>query len=150
MIKSIRVSGGSLRSWALYGPIDQALKTTCQADAMRCFSLTIPINETQVELDMWINAKCRDMTVEPNEDYEHFSPLGHLILVRELLRRKGIHEPEMMEEEDLLNLVTDIIATTPSPLVSGKAILTGAGGVDIPSVETVDLIRGLLGSNIEL
>jgi hypothetical protein len=45
-VEAIRVSKTSIKEWHLFGPIDQALKTSIQTTAVRAYSLSVEMYET--------------------------------------------------------------------------------------------------------
>ena len=137
-IQAVRVSKTSLKRWALYGPIDQALKTSAQAEAVRVFPIYVTAHGETVELELWINAG-------DDDDHHHMNPPATVILQNNELRRRGISAPRDMEElGDLLdqeNLFENL------PVVQGPAILTGAGCTDVPNEHLECVLMALVGQH---
>ena len=133
-VKAVRVSKTSLQPWALYGPIDQALKTTAQAESVRVFPIHLMAHGQPVELELWVNAE--EATVE--HDYD-LNPPAVMILQQNELRRRGIPIPQTSDElEAIVENAEDIFDRL--PMVQGPAILTGAGGTDVPDTEELGCV----------
>ena len=132
-VKAVRVSKTSLQPWSLYGPIDQALKTTAQAESVRVFPIRIMAHGQPVELELWINSEEAEL---PDGD---INPPAVMILQQNELRRRGIPNPESLEElEAIVEAHDDPFSAL--PMVQGPAILTGAGGTDVPDGEELGCV----------
>ena len=143
-IKAIRVSKTSLKPWALYGPIDQALKTSAQAESVRVFPIRIVAHGQPVELELWVNAE--EATVERDDE---INPPAVMILQQNELRSRGIPIPHSLDElEDIVESHDDPFAAL--PMVQGPAILTGAGGTDVPDGEELGcVLMALIGRHAD-
>ena len=142
-VKAVRVSKTSLQPWSLYGPIDQALKTTAQAESVRVFPIHIMAHGQPVELELWINSEEAEL---PDGD---INPPAVMILQQNELRRRGITIPESLEElESIVEDHDDPFAAL--PMVQGPAILTGAGGTDVPDGEELGcVLMALIGRHAD-
>ena len=142
-VKAVRVSKTSLQPWSLYGPIDQALKTTAQAESVRVFPIRIMAHGQPVELELWINSEEAEL---PDGD---INPPAVMILQQNELRRRGIPIPESLEElESIVEDHDDPFAAL--PMVQGPAILTGAGGTDVPDGEELGcVLMALIGRHAD-
>lgn len=142
-VKAVRVSKTSLQPWSLYGPIDQALKTTAQAESVRVFPIHIMAHGQPVELELWINSEEASL---PDGD---INPPAVMILQQNELRRRGIAIPESLEElESIVEDHDDPFAAL--PMVQGPAILTGAGGTDVPDGEELGcVLMALIGRHAD-
>lgn len=135
-VKSIRVSRSSFRHWELHGPIDQALKTTLQAEAVRVVPITISVHGQPVTLELWVNALELDM--EDIDDPRRLNMPAMAIVQRQSLRDKGIADPGEIRIKDIAGLLHV------DPIL-GPVILTGAGGTDLPDIHPECLVNELLG-----
>lgn len=135
MIKAIRISKTSFKPWALYGPIDQALKTSIQAESVRVVSVTAPIGDVQMELELWIDASSDAAEHGPNVP-------ATIILLIAHARENGLPNPIVTGDEG--EMVIPVMDGT--AIVHGPAIMTGAGGADIPEAHLECLIGVLLGA----
>lgn len=142
-VKAVRVSKTSLQPWSLYGPIDQALKTTAQAESVRVFPIHIMAHGQPVELELWINSEEASL---PDGD---INPPAVMILQQNELRRRGISIPESLEElESIVEDHDDPFAAL--PMVQGPDILTGAGGTDVPDGEELGcVLMALIGRHAD-
>ena len=142
-VKAVRVSKTSLQPWSLYGPIDQALKTTAQAESVRVFPIHIMAHGQPVELELWINSEEAEL---PDGD---INPPAVMILQQNELRRRGITIPESLEElESIVEAHDDPFDAL--PMVQGPAILTGAGGTDVPDGEELGcVLMALIGRHAD-
>lgn len=142
-VKAVRVSKTSLQPWSLYGPIDQALKTTAQAESVRVFPIHIMAHGQPVELELWINSEEASL---PDGD---INPPAVMILQQNELRRRGIAIPESLEElESIVEAHDDPFDAL--PMVQGPAILTGAGGTDVPDGEELGcVLMALIGRHAD-
>lgn len=130
-ISAVRISKTSMKRWTLHGPIDQALKTTIQADAVRVVSLYAP--DEEVELEVWVGA----------DDQNHHQPnipVMAMIALSEA-RRSGENLPTIEDEENL----THLVVTSGDEPIFGPAVLTGPGGTDLPEVNLETLMSVLMG-----
>ena len=141
-IKAVRVSKTSLSEWSLYGPVDQALKTTAQADAVRVVPIHLTTHGEPVELELWINAELADED-EPRE----LNAPALMILQHNEMRRQGITPPQTKKELKEMQANYDTIFDK-LPLVKGPAILTGAGCTDMPD-ELGCILMALVGQHEE-
>ena len=137
-VQSVRVGSTSLKKWQLHGPIDQALKTTAQACAMKVYPLSVEVHGTNVELELWVNA-------EEAEDTADFNPPATVMLQRNEMRKCGIRPPKNAGDLKKLLLASDVLQQL--PLVQGAAVLTGAGCTDIPEEELECLLMALVGNH---
>lgn len=136
-VKSIRVSKTSFKAWSLYGPVDQALKTSIQAEAVKVFPLKVCVHGDELHLALWINAE--EMS---SADDESNAP-ATLILQQQELRNRGLDEiplggPETDDGTGMHIVAAQLMDGV--PLVQGPAIITGAGGDDIPGSQENSLI----------
>lgn len=116
-ISAVRVSKTSLKRWTLYGAVDQALKTSCQADAVRVIPIHFDVDDQPLQAELWINVQPRlAADEEPN-------PGADVICQQQRLRDKGLS----LAEVALLG-AGDVVSDLDS--VKGVAILTGPGGSD--------------------
>lgn len=138
MIKAVRISKTSFKPWALYGPIDQALKTSIQAESVRVRSVTAPIGDEQVELELWIDAA--DTALEELEAGNNHAPNvpATAILLIAHARANGL--PLIATDGNGVLLQAEGME-----LVYGPAIMTGAGGTDVPEAHLQCLMDVLLG-----
>ena len=133
MIKAIQVTGAEVKCWGLYGPIESALKTAIQAEAVRVIPLSLTVHGKIVELELWVDATRYD----DDEERDWHGPNVPATAMVKLadLRAKGVP----ITTGDTLDL------GTAEAVIHGPAILTGAGGVDIPNVHLGCLMEALLG-----
>lgn len=142
MIKSYRISGTSVRPWELHGPIDQALKTTIQADSVRVIGLRVPLHGIDTEMELWVDG-AQESRHGPNV-------VATGIAVIALARSQGISiDRELVDDPD----GEQVWATTFNApfedidLIHGPAVLTGAGGTDAPEVHLGRLMAALMGED---
>jgi len=138
-VTAIRVSKTSLKAWTLHGPIDQALKTTIQADAVRVVNLHDSSGST--ELELWIAAD--------GEDRRHRLNLAAMVILAINDQRTQDATAETAawhhdDEEGLGFLIAQL--TEESTRVYGPAVLTGPGGSDVPDIDMEHLMTVLLGN----
>lgn len=143
MIKAFRISKTSFKPWQLHGPVDQALKTTIQADAVRVIPVGVSIGELDLALEMWIDASVESQH-GPN------GPATTVLAVADA-RKKGQPLPTITLVEDVLNNVQTWVGaveidTDEIPLVRGAAILTGPGASDVPDCYAEGLVQALMGA----
>lgn len=133
-VKAVRVSKTSFKQWYLHGPVDQALKTSTQAEQVKPFSLHLDdVHGNPVDCELWVNTSTRD-----DEDDEP-NPAACEILARQALREKGLEPAEV----ELLGAGKDVIDNTPD--IKGVAILTGLGGTDFPEEHIGCILSSLMG-----
>lgn len=101
MIKTLRVSKSSIRPWNLYGPVDQAMRTTCQTDGLRFVELEFKLHGLDIHAELWFSQHDAD----PDED--ELNPAAQMMLSQNNLRQG---DPERSQ-----------------PIVKGVAVLTGLG-----------------------
>jgi hypothetical protein len=141
-VTTLRISKTSISEWVLYGPIDQALKTSIQASAVRGCNLTAQVHDQPMDLVLWVSA-------DPAYADEDRAPnmMAMTILAIQKLRDNG-ESPAVMDSP--LGLTVGMSreffeATTP---IYGPAILTGAGGTDLPEGEELGCIfHALMGQD---
>lgn len=136
-IKAIRVSKTSVKPWNLYGPVEAALLTSCQAEQVKAIPLHLKdVHGSPVDVELWINTiPLTDPNEEPNP------PAQQMLAVQELQAKGlGLAEVEAFGTDGLFD---DI------PAVLGVAILTGAGAVDFPEDRPSCIVAALLGSHEE-
>jgi hypothetical protein len=133
--RAVRVSKTSFKVWNLYGPIDQALKTSCQADAVKAVPISTEVHGQTVEVVLWINNEAADIF----ED--ELNPRAQMIYHRAELVRQGLAELEDAVDSGVLTTFED------EPIIQGVAILTGPGGQDFPAdtIHPQCILAALLG-----
>lgn len=130
-IKAVRVSKTSFKRWDLHGPVDQALKTSTQAEAVKCIPIHLEdVHGEPVDLELWANSE----PGVPGDDEPN--PHGQLILQQIELRKQGITVQEVIEGGYGLPELF---------VINGVAILTGPGGTDIPEAHLECTLGALLG-----
>lgn len=131
MIKAIRVSKTSLKHWALFGPVEGALKTTCQAEVIKPINLHLgDVGGAVVDLELWINVEAG----EPGQDEPN--PPAQQILQEAEARKSGLTAEEALLSGQALPQL---------PIVKGVGVLTGPGGSDMPEDNLADILARLLG-----
>jgi hypothetical protein len=130
-IQAVRVSKSSFKEWKLHGPVDQALKTSCQADAVKAIPLHLDdVHGAPVDVELWVNIEEGD----PGEDEPN--PHGMMILQNMECSKQGITPAEaLLAGYELPEL----------PVIKGVAVLTGAGGSDFPMGNFRCVIASLVG-----
>lgn len=130
-VKVMRVSKTSFKEWVLYGAVDQALKTSCQADAVKVVPIQLTVHDEPMELELWLNAdELRPFSEdEPN-------PPAQVILQQRECAAQGTNRTEMvLAGYDLPE----------TPLVKGVAILTGPGCSEFPDDHVPCTLAALVG-----
>lgn len=117
-ISAVRVSKTSFKRWTLYGAVDQALKTSCQANALKVIPIHLDdIEGKPLQAELWTNTQPRLASdEEPN-------PGADVICQQQRLRDKGLS----LAEVELLG-AGEVVADLDN--IKGVAILTGPGGSD--------------------
>lgn len=134
-IRVMRVSKTSFRTWVLYGAVDQALKTSCQADAVKVVPITLTVHGETTEVELWFNVTpARPFTEDdPN-------PPALVMLQQAELAKVGLNRTEeMLAGHELPDLA----------MVKGVAILTGPGCSDFPDEHVECMLAALVGQNPE-
>lgn len=136
-VKAMRVSKTSFKPWNLYGPIESALATSCQADQVKAIPLHVKdVHGESVDLELWINTEpLTDPDDEPN-------PAAQQILAVQELQNKGLSLTEV-EAFGTDGLFDDI------PAVLGVAVLTGQGAQSFPDEHPMCVVAALLGNHSE-
>jgi hypothetical protein len=136
--KACRVSKTSLKPWTLYGPIDQALKTSIQATSVRFHSLNLTVHGMDIALEMWVNAEPISETSEsPN------MPAITILAVQKLREQGKLAQAEVFDMGEVIVGVTSISHDDLVPVV-GAVIVTGAGGADLPDIEDLGCVFAAL------
>lgn len=139
-IEAVRVSKTSIKEWHLFGPIDQALKTSIQTTAVKVHPLSITVHDVPVDLALWVDARPVEQSGAPP------NPNATLMLALQAMRDRG-------EETDAIELgpgmvlkMVSLVNNQNTQLVTGAAILTGAGGMNLPkNVDWQCLMAALIG-----
>lgn len=141
-VKAYRVSKTSIKPWYLYGPVDQALKTTAQAEAVRVVPLSVEVHDQTIEVELWLNAE--EAIVKPDDrgGYDSEDELNfpaQAMLAHNYQRTCGVLPPprEMYCDEQYSSI----------PNVQGVAILTGPGCSDFPDEFGACALYALMGSH---
>ncbi len=130
-ISCVRVSKTSFKQWKLYGPVDQALKTSTQAAAVKVIPIKLEVHGEEVEVELWINAD----PATPFSDDE-LNPPAQVILQQRELAEKGLNRTEeYLAGNDLPEL----------PLVKGVGVLTGPGATEFPQQHIECTLAALVG-----
>lgn len=144
MIKTFRISKTSMKYWELHGPIQDALKTTLQANAVRVVPVTANHHGEDTELELWVNADQDD-----SERHSLNIPATVILTIAEA-RKSGYHSTLADPEGGLSAMIMAAVPEeTDVPRVYGPAILCGPGGTDIPAVHAECLMGALLGMDQE-
>lgn len=130
MIKAIRLSKTSFKTWALMGDAQDAIRTTCQAAEVKAIPMHLDdVHGEPVDVEFWINAEEAEIELNevgnalvPMSDDEP-NPCGQVIL-REHAIRGG--ECEI-------------------PFIKGVAVLTGPHYTDFPQQNTECVLAALVG-----
>lgn len=131
-VQVLRVSKTSIKSWILYGPVDQALKTTCQADSVRCIPLQVDIDcGPPTDLELWVNSE----NIHPGEDHFEFNPAVQVFLVQDALRKHCAEQGKESADAQAFSV----------PVIQGVAVLTGPGCSDTPTDHLECLVAALMG-----
>lgn len=137
-ISAVRLSKTSFKPWTLYGAVDQALKTSCQAEAVKVIPIHLDdIDGKPLQAELWVNAQPR------LADDEEPNPGADIICQQQRLRDKGLS----MAEVALLG-AGDVVADL--DIIKGVAILTGPGATDFaPNFEEKEIpevFKAILGA----
>jgi len=111
-VLALRVSRTRQQTWMLYGPIDQALKTTIQSRAVKAIPFHVTLHKKKIDLELWIDAD--------QEENHHIHGPATIIVERAKLDQEGVTEPMSM-------VITD------NPIRGRTAVVTGAGGTNVMS-----------------
>lgn len=139
---ALRISTTSLKEWTLYGPIDQALKTSTQAKAVKGCSLRALVHDEPLDVVLWISA---EPTYSDNKQPPNLMAMTMLALQR--MRDNG----EAVETVEgpmgvMVGLSREMMDSQPP--VYGPAILTGAGGTDLPEGDDMScIVYALMGQH---
>lgn len=140
-VQAVRISKTSAQKWTLHGPIDQALKTSIQADAVKFYPIHVELHGTPLDLLLWINAAeiTEETTQGPN-------PNAMMVIHAQKLRDSGEDVEIVADDADFTALIVNTVKTLFAELtpVAGPAILTAAGGEDVPDVGTRCLLAALM------
>lgn len=141
MIKAIRISKSSLKCWQLHGPIEAALKTTIQADAVRVIPLRAPLHGIPTDLELWVDAVADDIESRHSPNV----PATAMVMMSEA-RQKGlpITSSSFSDEEGEVTLTSLVAEVGDHQVVHGPAVLIGAGASDIPEVRLDCLMAALM------
>lgn len=133
-IKAVRVSKASFKSWVLHGPVDQALKTSTQAEAIKAIPIHIDdIHGKPVDVELWINTQ--EAVLDGSDEV---NPPAQVIWEQNELRKRGLFV------EDVLNPGKSPLYTPP---IKGVAILTGEGCTDFPEDNIECTLAALVGQH---
>jgi hypothetical protein len=142
MIKTFRISKTSLKPWGLYGPIEAALKTTLQADAVRVVPLSVDHHGEQTDLELWINAAEDD-----SERHSINAPATTILALAEARQKGGAYSTLAADIPEGVSAM--VMAALPDDVeivkVYGPAILCGPGATDVPNAHPDCLMMALLG-----
>lgn len=149
MIKAIRVRRSSMKTWNLHGPIDQALKTTIQCDAVRCIPLSVP---NIGPLDLWIDADTPVLDFKNHttriDVFDNINILAFLIVLRELSN----YDKDVSPTSEIGKVMVKIFQSNGAsvfPIVSRRAVITGSGATDIPAFNADEFLYNLTGVHLE-
>lgn len=134
-IKCVRVSKTSFKVWVLYGPVDQALKTSTQAEAVKVIPIKVPVHDEMLDVELWVNT---EEAVVAMDSTDELNPPAQLILQQVELRKQGINA---------LDLLSSGAGLPSLPIIKGVAILTGAGASDFPQEHIECTLAALTGQN---
>jgi hypothetical protein len=142
-IKAIRVSNTSIKSWDLHGPIDQALKTSMQADSVRFFPLDVNLHGDEVKMELWIDAA--EITEETEKSV---NPYAMVFLRVQKIRDEAANLTA--DTPNLGNVIVGLATMNMSDMdpIAGIAILTGAGGTDVPDHAVSCIFQALMGQQV--
>lgn len=127
-VQAVRVSKTSFKPWKLHGPIDQALKTSCQADAVKALPLHLDdVHGSPVDLELWINVE----EGVPGED----EPNPHAMMIMQY-QKLGVSGVEALLSGQGLPAM---------PMIKGVGVLTGAGATDFPIDQIQCVVPALVG-----
>lgn len=130
-LHAIRVSKTSFKEWMLFGPVDQALRTSCQAEHVVVKSLTVSPHDAPIEVELWYNAQ-----EAVTDGSDELNMRAQTILQEANCRDLGTtSELAVLSGQGLPAL----------PVVKGVAILTGPGGSDFPTEHVECILATLIG-----
>ena len=130
-VRVVRVSKTSFKGWVLYGPVETALKTSTQADAVKVIPIHLTVHDAPLEVELWINAE--EATPFGNDE---LNPPAQVILQQRECAAVGLNRTEeVLAGHDLPEL----------PLVKGVAILTGTGCSEFPQDHVECILAALVG-----
>jgi hypothetical protein len=119
MINAVRISKTSAKQWELHGPIQEALKTTCQANQLKPFTLHLDdVHGEPVDLELWVDQGERE------SDQQEPNWMAQKIL--ELQQINHVVTPEDLDKKP--------------HQVKGVAVITGPGGSDVPGMERMSCV----------
>lgn len=130
-VNAVRVSKTSFKKWFLYGPVDQALKTSTQAEQVKCYPLSVPVHGAPVSVELWCNIEeaAKDGTDELN---------GHA--------QSMLQEAHFREQGTTVEEAFAAGAALPTlPVIKGVAVLTGPGCTDFPEHAVQCTLAALVG-----
>ena len=126
-VKAVRVSKTSFKSWTLHGPIDQALKTTCQANAVKAVSIHLDdVHGKPVDVELWLSTEVACV------DHDEINPPAQIMLY---VAQGGTSDSGLAEAFEKVDPV------------KGVAVLTGPGGTDFPTGDIECTLHALLGQH---
>lgn len=129
MTNVIRVSKTSFKTWDLYGDLDDALRTSCQAGQVKCIPIHLDeVHDTPVDVELWINAEEASTELESHDE---LNPTVQAILREKLLREQG-GDGSQFDDADL-------------PVIKGVGVLTGPGRSDFPTENPGCILGALVG-----
>lgn len=129
-VKAVRVSKTSLKQWILYGPVDQALKTTCQAEAVKPINLHLDdVHGSPVDLELWVNQE------EGHPGIDEPNPAAQMILQNQEMAKQGTTALEALQSGLELPAL---------PVVKGIAVITGQGCTDLVDENLECVLHALL------
>lgn len=133
-VKTIRVSKTSFKEWTLYGPIDQALKTSTQAEAVKAISIHLDsVHGSPVDLELWVNVEAAQLGGE-----DELNAHAQMILSQLEWAKQGITAEEAFEAGYELPEI---------PVIKGVAVLTGPGGSEFPQEHMECILAALMGAH---
>lgn len=130
-LHGIRVSKTSFKPWQLYGPVDQALRTSCQAEGVQVKSLKVMVHHEPVDVEMWFNSE-----QAVTDGSEELNIRAQTILQEAQARELGTTPEKALLEGKGLPAI---------PVVKGVAILTGSGATDFPTEHDECILATLIG-----
>jgi hypothetical protein len=141
---ALRISTTSIKQWVLYGPIDQALKTSIQTKAVKGCTLSATVHDQPMNLVLWVSA---DPSYADDEEERPPNMMAMTILAVQKLRDHG-ETPAVMNSPMGMMIAMDQSMFASQPPIYGPAILTGAGGENLPEGEELGCIfHALMGQD---
>lgn len=129
MTNVIRVSKTSFKQWDLYGDLDDALRTSCQAENVKCVPIHLDeVHDVPVDVELWINA---DEASTDMESHDELNPTVQAILRLKLLREQGGDGSQFSDDQ--------------LPVIKGVGVLTGPNRTDFPEENTGCILGALVG-----